>query len=447
MELQQLKNALVKAAQSAGIKEYEIYYQKSEDISAETLRDEISGFSSGVSGGISFRCVVNGKMGYASGELLTEEAMADMVQRAVKNAECIDADNPAIIFAGSPAYATLPKTNVTLAEPSAVREMALGLQKALYEQSPLTAEGTQSAAISLVREEYLYNSSGLELSNRVGATGGYADPVLRRGEEAQSGFAFGLGESLADLQDLPKEAIDDAEKKFGAGLVPTGKYDVIFDGKQFYTVLSAFASVFSAKNAQLGLSLLAGKEGQAVASPCVSITDDPMREDSPIKTPFDGEGVATYAKEVVKDGVLQTLLYDLSTATKVGKASTGNGQKAGYSSPVGIAPYNFSLNPGNATEEELLAKVSEGIYITECKGLHAGANAVTGDFSIESAGVMIRNGKKAEAVKSFTVAGNFFTLLKSIDTLGDRVKWGIPFGYTVFGSPDVLVRQMDIAGK
>ena len=150
---------------------------------------------------------------------------------------------------------------------------------------------------------------------------------------------------------------------------------------------------------------------------------------------------------VIENGVLKTLLYDLTTAKKAGVASTGNGQKGGYSSPVAIAPYNFSIAAGEDSTEALMAAVGNGIYITECKGFHAGANAVTGDFSIESAGFMIRDGKRAEPVKSFTVAGNFFELLKQIDRLGDTIRWGIPGGFTVFGSPDVLVRGVSVAGK
>ena len=165
-----------------------------------------------------------------------------------------------------------------------------------------------------------------------------------------------------------------------------------------------------------------------------------------MQTPFDGEGVATARRNVIENGVLKTLLYDLTTAKKAGVGSTGNGQKGSYAAPVSIAPYHFSIAAGDATEEELLRAVGEGIYITECKGFHAGANAVTGDFSIESAGFMIRDGKLAEPVKSFTVAGNFFELIKEIDSLGNEVRWGIP-GRTVFGSPDVLVRNMSVAGK
>ena len=91
--------------------------------------------------------------------------------------------------------------------------------------------------------------------------------------------------------------------------------------------------------------------------------------------------------------------------------------------------------------------MGDGLYITELKGLHAGANAVTGDFSIESAGFRVRDGKKCEAVKSFTVAGNFFELIKSIEALAADVKFGFAGGFTVFGAPDTLIRQMSVAGK
>ena len=166
-----------------------------------------------------------------------------------------------------------------------------------------------------------------------------------------------------------------------------------------------------------------------------------------MQTPFDGEGVATAKRNVIENGVLKTLLYDLTTAKWAGVESTGNGQRGSYAAPVAIAPYHFSIAAGDATEEELFSAVDEGIYITECKGFHAGANAVTGDFSIESAGFRIRGGKRAEPIKSFTVAGNFFDLLKSIDRIGNEIKWGSPTGFTTFGSPNLLVRGMSVAGK
>lgn len=447
MIFEEMKQALIAAAEHAGITQYEIYYQREESVSAETLKDEISSFASSVSGGICFRCIVDGKIGYASGEWMTVDAMEELVTNALSNAKCIDSEDEAVIFKGSSAYAKPSVREAKLADAAAVRKTALALQRQTYAESSLVAEGTQSGMLSTVEEIKLYNSNGLSLSNRVGLTCGYASAVIKSEDEAQEDFAFGLGTDFDELKEVPGKAVRGATDKLGAGLVNSGKYDVIFDGTQFRQFLAAFAPVFSAKNARQGLSLLAGKEGTPVASACVSLIDDPMREDSPMQTPFDGEGVATARRNVIENGVLKTLLYDLTTAKKAGVPSTGNGQKSSYSAPVAISPYNFSLAAGDADDEALFAAVGNGIYITECKGFHAGANAVTGDFSIESAGFLIRDGKRAEPIKSFTVAGNFFDLLKQIERIGNEIKWGMPTSFTVFGSPNVLVRGISVAGK
>ena len=64
-----------------------------------------------------------------------------------------------------------------------------------------------------------------------------------------------------------------------------------------------------------------------------------------------------------------------------------------------------------------------------------------------SEGFLIENGRKARAVKNFTIAGNFFDLLKNITDLGDTLKLGMPRGRTRFGSPDVRVQELSVAGK
>ena len=171
-----------------------------------------------------------------------------------------------------------------------------------------------------------------------------------------------------------------------------------------------------------------------------------MPSGSTVTAPFDGEGVATYKKSVIENGVLKTLLYDLAYAQKAGVKSTANGQRGSYASGVNIAPFCFYIKQGELTEEELLQRTGDGIYVTELKGLHAGANAVTGDFSIESAGFLIESGKLGKAVKGFTIAGNFFELLRNIQALSNSVKFGIPSGFTSFGAPDVALGEMSVAG-
>jgi PmbA protein len=184
-----------------------------------------------------------------------------------------------------------------------------------------------------------------------------------------------------------------------------------------------------------------------IAAPCVTIVDDPFHPDSPAPIPFDAEGSPTHKKLLVEKGVLNTLLYNMETADKAGKVTTGNASKGSYDSPVGIRPFSMYLTGGTLTQAQLLQQAGNGIYINRLDGLHAGANPVTGDFSLQSAGYLIENGEKTGRIKSFTVAGNFYELLKKITAVADDLKLHNPLGITSYGSASVLVDQLSIAGK
>ena len=446
MDFYSVKNYLFEAAEAAGLEEYEVYFMESAGVSAETLKDEISSFSSAVSGGICFRCIVDGRMGSASSELFEADEMSALVKRAINNAKYIENDDKAIIFEGSKNYAQVSPKKFKDYSAAEIKEIALDLIKRTYEQSEYITDGTQTYAVQDKTKIILMNSHGLSLETEVGVCGALVQAVVAKDGESQYGGDIEIGLDKENMENLPKEAIDEALSKIGAKEIASGKYDIIFDGKQMRALLSAFSSVFSGRNAYLGLSLLKGKEGEQIASECVTLVDDPMYENSPMQTAFDGEGVATYKKNVIENGVLKTLLYDLASADKEGRESTGNGLRSSYSSSVSISPYHFYIQGGSENDEELFARLGDGLYITELKGLHAGANSVTGDFSIESFGFEIKDGKIGDAVKSFTVAGNFFELIKKIEAVSSNVKFGFPAGFTVYGAPNTLIRGCSVAG-
>ena len=446
MNFDAVKNKLIEEAEAAGLEEYEVYFMESEGISTETLKGEISSFSSEVSGGICFRCIVDGHMGRAATELFTDDEMKALVERTINNARYIENDDKAVIYKGAEKYAEPVIPPIPTESAGELKSRSLELLEKTMKQSEYMADSTQTGATRARVRTELMNSHGLHLSNEVGASLSFVQAVVEKDGEAQYGVAMAKGLVGKDVEDMPKKATEEAIAKIGASEIESGKYDIIIDGERMRSLLSAYCSVFSGRQANLGLSLLKGKEGEMIAAECVTLNDDPLYPDSPMQTGFDGEGVATYTKKVIENGVLKTLLYDIASADKVGRESTGNGQRGGYASAVGIAPYHFYLEAGGLTEDGLLERLGNGLYVTELKGLHAGANAVTGDFSIESFGFRVRDGKKCEAVKSFTVAGNFFDLLKSIEALSNEVKFNIATGFTVFGSPDVLIRGISVAG-
>ena len=110
MNYELLKKAIEDEAKLQGLTEYEIYYMANEELSVDTLNKELSSFSSGNSGGICFRVLYDGKIGYASSELMDEEEMKSLVSRAKANATATEKPDTVGIFKGSESYAELKNT-------------------------------------------------------------------------------------------------------------------------------------------------------------------------------------------------------------------------------------------------------------------------------------------------------------------------------------------------
>ena len=448
MEFKAFKEAVVKAAAELGIKEYELYYSASEGTSVDTFKDEINEFSSSVNGGACFRCIVDGKMGYASTEELSDEQAVSVVKRAADNARVLENNDKQFLVSGGEEYEPLELKPYPLPTTEEMIKTALEGQKALYAADPAVIDGT-STGVQIAKEvTNIFNSNGLDLSYENSMAVFFAAPVVTDGSEMSNEYDFKIGDiSKLDLKDVAEKTVKEAKDMLGADVAPTGSYPVVFSPKAMTSLMGVYSGIFNSENAQKGLSRLLGKEGEKIAADIVTIVDDPFYKDSSMPINFDAEGSPTHCKSVVENGVLKTLLYNLKTAHIAGVKTTGNASKAGYSSSVGIRPFTFYIAPGDVSEEELLKKAGNGVYITGLGGLHAGANAITGDFSLQSSGFMIEDGKKTKAVKSFTVSGNFYSLLNQITALSNEVVLPRPFGITSFGSPTVLVEGLTVAGK
>jgi PmbA protein len=119
-----------------------------------------------------------------------------------------------------------------------------------------------------------------------------------------------------DADAIAKEAGDEALCMLKAAPGPSGTYRAIIEAKCMPDMLGAFDGVFSAESAQKGLSLLAGKEGEIIASEAVTLMDDPLLPGGLASQPFDAEGVAPRTKAVIEKGRLTSLLHHLKTARK-----------------------------------------------------------------------------------------------------------------------------------
>lgn len=447
MEFNLFKEKLFEEANKAGFEEYEIYYADGESLSINIYEGEVEKYKLNTAFGLSFRGKINGKMGYSYSEILDEEAIKTLIENAKSAALTIENDDVKFIYEGDKEYKEIDcfKKELEGINPDKYIELALQMEKECKKQCDKVINFS-SCAIGYGKSTYgIINSKGLNLKNERNSLSAYVIPIIEADGEKYDGMGYVLAQKLDDIKpdELAKQAIEEATSRIGGKSIPSGNYKIIINNEAMVSLLGTFSSIFNSEQAQKGLSLLQGKEGEIIASDIVTLIDDPHLKDGLGTCSFDDEGVATYTKEIVTNGKLNTLLYNLKTANKAGVKSTGNGFKSSYASTVGVSETNFYIKPGEKTFDELCEIVKDGVIITEFAGLHSGASSVTGDFSLAAKGVMIENGKKTFPVEQITIAGNFFTLLKDIEEVGCDLK----FPMSSIGSPSIIVKELSIAGK
>ena len=441
MNIREFSDRVLAAAKAAGIAPAEISYSSSASFSARARLGELENYQVSDRIGLALRGMVNGRIGTASTQAIDEDSIDLLVRGVVESAELIETDEQDEILPPDDHYETVVNMKPELENVTAEEKIALAMElDKLVSQADSRITPEHSVVATGSETFCLRNSLGLDLTHSSNMIYAYTGAMAK--EDGRTATAmkllWGYGLEDVDAKTIADGAVEEALMKVNAGRMKSGAYPVVIKNSAMADLLSTFSGVFSADNAQKGLSLLGERVGDTIASPLVTLTDDPLMPMGLGSCPFDREGAATYTKNVIENGVLTTLLHNRKTAKKAGVKTTGNAAGAGR-----VAPSNLYIAPGEMTCEELLAQMGDGLYLTEVSGLHAGANPVSGDFSLLSRGFEVKGGKPVRAVEQFTVAGNFYKLLESIEAVGsDLLFEGSPIG-----SPCVRVKSLSVAGE
>jgi len=234
---------------------------------------------------------------------------------------------------------------------------------------------------------------------------------------------------LAAPETVGRRAGERALKRLGARKIATAQVPVLFEAPIASSLLGHFVSAVSGGSLYRKSSFLLDSIGQQVFAPFVKISDLPHIRKGLASSAFDGEGVATQARDVVKDGVVQGYFLASYSARKLGMKSTGN---AGGN-------HNLILQDTGEDFAALLRKMGSGLLVTELLG--QGINPVTGDYSRGAAGYWVAGGEIAYPVQEITIAGNLKDMFRNIVAVGNDV---IRRSSRQCGS--ILVERMTIAG-
>lgn len=450
MYINDFKKLVIESAMKSGFSDCEVYYEGGKSFEVMIYDGEIAQYENSVQAGVSFRGTYLGKMGYSYSENIDVEAVDFLINEAKQNAEIIEDTQIEMLYCGDKEYPQVngfseALKNISVEEKiNSAKKMEIAAKNENNYISDvdycLTAYGEQEISIS--------NTKGLDGEFKSNFATAYVSVIAQKGEDIKTGSEYWIDGNWEGFNpsNIGISASRTAVSHLGAESIKSGEYKILLQNNVASDFLSTFAGVFFAENVQKGFSMLNNKIGTTIAGNTVTLKDDGLYEGGMGSVPFDSEGVKSSNKYIIENGVLKTYLYNLKSAMADGRVSTGNGFKPSFKSTVQTACTNFYIERGSKTLEQLINDIGDGLLITDLAGLHSGANAVSGDFSLSAEGFLIENGSIKKPVEQITIAGNFYELIKNIIEVGNDLRFNMPTGIGTMGSPSVYVKSLSVSG-
>ena len=230
--------------------------------------------------------------------------------------------------------------------------------------------------------------------------------------------------------EIGAEAARRTLRRLSPGQVKTGEYPVLLPPEVASSLFGHFIGAIRGPNLYRDASFLVGHRGKQVFAEHIRLHEQPHLPHAAGSASYDGEGVATIARDLVTDGVLQGYVLDSYAGRKLGLPSTGN---AG-----GV--HNLTVEPGTEDLEALCKRMGSGVLISDLMGM--GVSIITGDYSRGASGFWVENGVIAHPIKEFTIAGQLADIFLNIVAVGSDTDTR---GNTRTGS--VLLSPMTVAGR
>jgi PmbA protein len=452
LDLESLAADVVALAMKGGASDAEAVVREGDEFSVTVRMGNVETLKESGSRGLGLRVFLGTHTGTASTSDLTPDGIRQLVEGALALAKLTEEDP----FVGLPErdeFGSLPQDLhlyfddvYSLPGPERIEWARRAEAAALGADARITNSNGGSFDAATGRK-VLANSRGFVGGYRTSYAGVSAAPLAvdANGRMQRDGWWSGA-RRIGDLESpesVGKEAARRTVRRLGATRVATQKVPIVFAPEVARSLIGSVFDAASGDSVWRHASFLAGKLGEIIAAPSLTIIDDnAMLLSSGAggfgTSPFDGEGLPSLRTVVVERGVLRNYMLNTYTARKLRMKSTHNASR-GLAGTPGIGAGNLYLEPGTLTPEEIIAAVPAGLYVTSLMG--SGVNLVTGDYSRGATGLWIENGELTHAVEEVTIAGNLAEMLRNVTAIGnDLVFRGSA------ASPTLRIDGMTIAG-
>ncbi|MGB9711039.1 MAG: TldD/PmbA family protein [Thermodesulfovibrio sp.] len=416
--------------------DWEIYFLRKKIYSAEGKDLDVDKKKNAIKEFFSIRIIKDKKAGMSS--CTTLDKIPEALQQATEIARISEPDE----FLTLPEPQQIKKLRVFDEELITIKEnlpqILIDMQKSAFFDRKI--KKLRNAEINItIEEKGIINSKGLSVYEPFTAVTAHIIAIAEE-HDSQMGWSYRTERFLKNIkfEEVACEAGKKALMLLNPKKIKSFKGFAVLEPFVASEFLELISHSLSAENYQIGRSLFTEKLGQMVINEKLNIIDNGLLPERFGSSPFDGEGVPTTEKFIVKNGVLVSLLHNTYTAQRAGTSSTGNAVRTDRG--VSVGPTNLYIETVATSVEDLIKQVDRGIYILEVMGMHT-ANPVSGDFSVGISGIYIENGELKYPVKEAVYSGNIQELFKNIKAAGNDLKF---FGN--IGSPTLLIEGADISG-
>ena len=411
--LKQISQDVLKLAKNAGATSAEADVSFGIGQSVSVRMGETENIEYNRDKGVSVTVYFGQQKGNASSSDLSMQALKDTVQAACDIAKFTAKDE----FCGLADANLMEKEMPDL---DLYHPWNIGVDEALE-----IAMRTEAAALN-VDKKRIKNSEGASVSasegvfayaNSHGFVGGYQSSrssigcsvIAGENEAMQRDYWHSSARDARDLEapeTIGKIAGERTVRRLGAKAIKTGQYPVLFEASLASGIISSLISAISGGNLYRKSSFLLDSLGTQIGASLLNIEELPHLKKGMASSSFDDEGVATHARQLVENGMLNGYVMGSYSARKLGLQTTGN---AGGS-------HNLIVKHTHKASD-LLSMMGTGLLVTEVLG--HGLNMVTGDYSRGAAGFWVKNGVITHAVEEITIASNMKEMLNQIVGIGD----------------------------
>ena len=438
---------IVKQALAAGASDAECTISEGDEFSASVRLREVETLKEAGARGAGLRILAGKHTGSAYTSDLSVEGIHHLVRSAMELAGITTEDQ----YAGLPDPAELGSVpgdlglycdDVDRLETELKIDMARRAEDAALRTDPRIANSEGASFDTHLGCHAFANSRGFAGEYRTSYCSLSTVPVAREGESMERDYWYSMARGFAGLEkpeNVGRIAARRALRRLGAVKVETKKVPVVFEPRAARSLVDNIFDAVQGGAVYRNESFLAGKLGERIGSPKLTVIDDGTIPGLFGTSPFDDEGVPTRRTVVIENGVLKSYLLNTYTARKLGLKTTGNASR-GLAGNAGVGNGNLYIEKGAATPEQLIAGIADGFYVTELMGF--GVNIVTGDYSRGAAGLWIRNGELAFPVSEVTIAGNLMQMLLNLEAVGADLEFR-----SSMAAPTLVIAEMTVGGR